>query len=75
METALWISTSSSAVLYPPPLAGRFLPIPTSSLKPSTAKGGFANFGKIIVDGNNLHLVIIDDTGKSRFERTIQAQR
>jgi alkaline phosphatase D len=55
---------------------GRPVP-PNPDLKPKTiySEGGFANFGKITVDGNNLHLAIIDDTGKSRFERTIQAQR
>lgn len=55
---------------------GRPVP-PNPDLKPKTiySEGGFANFGKITVDGNNLHLAIIDDTGKPRFERTIQAQR
>jgi alkaline phosphatase D len=55
---------------------GRPVP-PNLDLKPKTiySEGGFANFGKITVDGNNLHLAIIDDTGKPRFERTIQAQR
>lgn len=54
---------------------GRPVP-PNRDLRPNNvySEGGFANFGKITVDGPNLHLAIIDDTGLPRFERTIQAQ-
>jgi alkaline phosphatase D len=49
---------------------------PSTDLKPRSvySEGGFANFGAVTVEGSNLRLAIVDESGTPRFERTIQAR-
>jgi alkaline phosphatase D len=49
---------------------------PSTDLKPKSvySEGGFANFGAVTVEGSNLRLAIVDESGTPRFERTIQAR-
>nr|MBI3613893.1 alkaline phosphatase D family protein [Nitrospirota bacterium] len=45
---------------------------PDPALVPTTlySEGGYQNFGLIRLDGQNLHLEILDDAGQPRFART-----
>jgi alkaline phosphatase D len=49
---------------------------PNAALTPTNvySEGGFSNFGVVTVDGPNLRLTIVDESGAPRFERTIQAR-